>query len=211
MNFLRLKSAVVDQYRRTYPQYWLDMLVERVRRDARNRRQEVEGLRLRFGQVLAIKRHAWLDLELVIPGLNIVTNNGDLYYAQMSCGESPASTIDYDGSNGGLRLGSGSTSPTKSSNDVTTFLAGTGHALDATYEKTNDSDSDNTGAATDTVTWRYSYTTSEGNVSGINEGAIVDNRTTPNTALTHFLFASTWAKTSSDTAKIFANHNALGV
>lgn len=205
MNFLRLKSAALEYYRRTYPQYWLDMLVERIRKDA------PRDVSLRFGQVLAIKRHAYLDLELVVPGLNIVTNNGDLYYAQMACGESPASTIDYDGSNAGLRLGSGSTSPTKTSNDVTTFLAGTGHALDATYEKTNDGDSDNTGAATDTVTWRYSYTTSEGNVSGINEGAIVDNRTTPNTALTHFLFAATFTKSSSDTLKVFANHNYLGV
>lgn len=208
MNFLKLKSAALEHYRRTYPQYWLDMLVERVRRDVRNQRQDAI---LRFGQILAVKRHVGLDLEMVVPGLNIVTNNGDLYYAQMASGETPASTIDYDGSNGGLRLGSGSTSPTKSSNDVTTFLSGTGHALDSGYEKTNDNDADNTGATTDTVTWRFSYTTAEGNVSGINEGAIVDNRTTPTTALTHFLFAASFAKTSSDTLKVFVNHLANGV
>lgn len=208
MNFLKLKSAALEYYRRTYPQYWLDMLVERVRQDMRNQRQDVI---VRIGQVLAVKRHVGLDLELVVPGLNIVTNNGDLYYAQTGAGETPGSTISYHGTNGGLRLGSGSTSPTKSSNDVTTFLSGTGKALDSGYRKTNDNDADNTGAGTKVITWRYSYITSEANVSGINEGAIVDNRTTPTTALTHFLFAASFSKSSSDTLKVFANHAANGI
>jgi hypothetical protein len=147
--------------------------------------------------------------QVLIPAANIVTNDGDIYYAQMVCGETP--TDDFDHSNAGLRLGSANTAPAKTDTDVTTFLSSSGHALDATYEKTNDGDADNTGAGTDIVTWRYSYTTSEGNVSGIQEGAIVDNRTTPTAALTHFLFASSFSKTSSDTLKVFVNHTMNGV
>lgn len=204
MNFLPLLSEAKRRFRRQYPQYWLDALVERVRRSS--------GLRPEFvnvgGQVLAIVRHAHLDLELIVPGVNIVTNDGDTYYAQSIAGESP--TDDFDGTNSGLRLGSAATSPAKTDTDVTTFLSGSGHALDATYEKTNDADADNTGAGVDIVTWRFSYLTSEGNVSGIQEGAIVDNRTTPTAALTHFLFAASFNKTSSDTLKVFVNHTLNG-
>jgi hypothetical protein len=147
--------------------------------------------------------------ELVIPGINIVTTKGDIYYAQMVSSESP--TNDFDGANSGLRLGSTATTPTKADNDVTTFLATSGHALDATYERTVDPDTDNTGSGANIVTWRFSYLTSEGNVSSIQEGAIVDHRTTPTGALTHFLFAASFSKTSSDTLKVFVNHEFTGV
>lgn len=204
MNFLRLLSEGRQRYKRNYAQYWLDQLVERVRQE--NHRDDSIAV---TGQVLAILRNELLGAELVMPGANIVTNDGDIYYAQMICSETP--TDDFDAAASGLRLGSSNTAPTKSDTDVTTFLATSGHALDATYEKTNDGDADNTGAGVDIVTWRYSYLTSEGNVSGIQEGAIVDNRTTPTAALTHFLFAASFSKTSSDTLKCFINHEILGV
>jgi hypothetical protein len=202
MNFLRLTSEALARFRARHPQYWLDMLVE----------QELAGRRRQVaiaGTVLAVLRQPELGLERVIPGLNIVTNDGDQYYAQMACGETP--TDDFDGGSGGLRLGSSNTAPTKTDTDVTTFLSGTGHALDATYEKTNDGDSDNTGAGVDVVTWRFSYATGEGNASGIQEGAIVDSISSPTAALTHFLFAASFNKTSSDTLKVFVNHTMNGV
>ena len=202
MNFLRLKSEAAARFRAQHPQYWLDMLAERVIAD---RQREIAIA----GTVLGVLRHQALGLELTVPGVNIVTNDGDQYYAQMACGESP--TDDFDGASGGLRLGSGSTSPSKTDTDGRTFLSGSGHALDATYEKTNDGDSDNTGAGVDVVTWRFSYLTSEGNVNSIAEGAIVDDRTTPTAALSHFLFAASFNKTNSDTLKVFVNHTMNGV
>lgn len=204
MNFLKLISDARARYRVQHPQYWLDELVARVLAE----RKDTEGV-LVTGKVLAVIRQPQLGLELVIPGLNIVTDKGDKYYAQKACGETP--TDDFSGTNAGLRLGTGSTSPTKSSGDVTTENSAGRHALDSTYEKTNDADADNTGAGVDIVTWRFSYTTSEGNISAINEGAIVDNRTTPTGALTHFLFAASFNKTSSDTLKVFVNHTMNGV
>lgn len=203
MNYLKLMSEFRQREKHILAnvgQYWTDRLVEKMQAQHHNHV-------LVTGKVLAV-----LDGpmgRIVIPGLNVVTNSGDLYYAQSAAGETP--TDDFDAAASGLRLGDSNTAPTKSDTDVTNFLAGTGHALDATYEKTNDGDADNTGAAVDTVTWRYSYLTSEGNAVGIEEGAIVDNRTTPTDALTHFLFAALFDKTSSDTLKVFVNHNMLGV
>lgn len=147
--------------------------------------------------------------QLLIPARNIVTNAGDQYYAQSSAGEAP--TNDFDAAAAGLRLGSATTTPTKTNTDVGTFLAGTGHTLDAGYEKTNDDDTDNTGAGVDIVTWRFSYGTSEGNANGIAEGAIADDRVTPTALLTHFLFGSSFNKTSGDTLKVFVNHTMNGV
>jgi len=147
--------------------------------------------------------------KTIIHGVNIVTDDGDTYYAQSACGETPDD--DFDGASSGLRLGDDNTTPTKSDTDVTSFLSGSAHALDGTYPQTDDQDGDNSGAGVDIVTWRFSYTTGEGNVSGIDEGAIVDDRTTPTAALCHFLFAATFSKTASDTLKIFVNHTFNGV
>lgn len=202
--FLRKLSEGRARFRRHYPQYWLDALVERIRRE--NPHDEAIGV---TGTVLAVLRNELLAAELIVPGVNIVTDAGDIYYAQSAAGETPDD--DFNGANSGLRLGGDNTAPTKSDTDVTTFLSGTGKALDATYEKTNDDDTDNTGAAANVVTWRYSYATGEGNTTGIIEGAIVDNRTTPTAALTHFLFAASFDKTSNDTLKVFVNHLFEGV
>lgn len=161
------------------------------------------------GRAIAILENVKTGKRRIIHGLNIVTNDGDTYYAQMACGEAPDD--DFDGASAGIRLGSDNTAPDKADIDVTTFLAGTDHDLDATYERTADPDSDNTGSGVDIVTWRFSYLTSEGNQNGIIEGAIVDDQTTPTAALTHFLFAASFNKTASDTLKVFVNHEFDGV
>jgi hypothetical protein len=202
MNFLRLKSEALARFRVKHSQYWLDMLVNQLLRE---QQREIAIT----GTVLAVLRDPRLGLELITRGVNIVTNDGDQYYAQMACGESP--TDDFDGASAGLRLGDDATAPTKSDTDVTSFLADSAHALDATYEKTNDDDPANLDAGVDVVTWRFSYTTGEGNVSGIVEGAVVDDRTTPTAALSHFLFEASFDKTSSDTLKVFLNHTMNGV
>lgn len=191
------------RFRRTWSQYWLDALVERYTRERGLRLDQI----MMTGQVLAILRNDLLDEEIIVPGVNIITNDGDLYYAQSAAGETPGD----DFPSGGLRLGSASTTPVKTNTDLGTFLSGSAHALDATYPKTNDDTSGNTGAGTDIVTWRFSYTTGEGNVSSIAEGAIVDNTTTPTAALTHFLFAASFDKTSSDTLTVLTNHQFDGV
>jgi len=169
----------------------------------------LDSVRLK-GKIVAVLEDVKTGDMKIVDGKNLVTDYGDLYYAQMAAGETVSQ--DMDGANAGIRLGSCNTAPNKTEDDVITFLSGTIMTLDTGYEKTSDTDSDNTGAGTDIVTWRYSYATDQGNVSGIVEGAICANRTTPSgtDCLTRFTFASAFTKTSSDTLKIFVNHNFYG-
>lgn len=167
----------------------------------------LKGLQEEGWNVLAVLEDVNTGSRLVVPGKNIVTNEGDKYYAQKAAGESP--TTDFTA--GGLRLGSNGAAPAKTDADVGTFLAGTGHAEAAGYPKSNDTDPDNTGALVDAVTWLFSYTTAEANVAGIAEGAIVDNTGAPTKALSHFLFGAPFAKTAANTLKVFVNHQMNGV
>jgi len=140
----------------------------------------------------------------IIPLKNIVTNDGDRYYATKGAGESAYFTV------GGMRLGTGVDAPVKADTDVETFLAGSGKVIYATYPKTNDTDPDNTGAAVDSVSWCVSYAAGEATGDNISELAIVDNIVTPTKALNHALFAAPFNKTAADTLKVFVNHNLLG-
>ena len=157
--------------------------------------------------VVAVLKEWMSDKAILIPGKNIVTNEGDLFYAQKAMGETPTTNF----LTGGLRLGTGTTSPAKTDTDVTTLVASSGKAITSGYPKTNDSDADNTGKGTDVATWKFDYATSEVNVSGIAEGAIVDNTTTPTKALSHFLFGASFSKTSSNTLTVYVNHTFNGV
>lgn len=154
--------------------------------------------------VVAMLRDERTGKTRLVPGCNVVTNGGDQYYAEAAAG-TPSWSV------AGMRLGTDNTTPTKSDTDVTTFLSGSGKAIDSGYPKTDDDDSDNTGAGVDIVTWRVSYGTGEANGTGIAELAIVDNLSTPTKALAHALFAASFDKTSSDTLKIFLNHEMAGV
>jgi len=156
-----------------------------------------------IGKVIVVLRNVKTGEKKIIHGINIVTDKGDKYYAQSVCGEIPDD--DFDGANSGLRLGSDNTPPKKSDNDVTTFLAESAQALDAGYPKTNDNDLENSGKGVNIVSWRYSYGNDEGNVNGIIEGAIVDDRINPSGALTHFLFDEMFGKSFIVTMEVFVN------
>ena len=144
---------------------------------------------------------------------NIVTNDGDLYYAQKSVGGTP--TSDFGGSDGRMELRTGSATPAKAHvySDVTTPVTASRKAKDCTYPKTADDDSDNTGAGADIVTWRTSWTTSDFNATAIIGGCFHVGGASPASGsklLTHFSITS-FNKTASDTLKIFVNHTFNGV
>ena len=144
---------------------------------------------------------------------NIVTNDGDLYYAQKSVGGTP--TTDFGGSDGRMELRTGSATPAKAHvySDVTTPVTASRKAKDSGYPKTADDDSDNTGAGTDIVTWRTSWTTSDFNATAIIGGCFHAGGASPASGsklLTHFSITS-FNKTASDTLKIFVNHTFNGV
>jgi len=144
----------------------------------------------------------------VIVGENIVTDAGDEYYAQKACGESPTHVFSdmYLAS-----AGPGTPSKTDVRTDFTD-ISGSNKTKSGGYPKTNDTDADNPGMTTDTITWLFSYSTSDGDWSGITHAYITVNA--PGAGehlLTSIKFAAGWAKDSNTSAKVFVNHNQLGV
>lgn len=205
MTYLPLTSQVRNRYNKIQSgisAYWIDKMAEELQGRYKSKTTIA-------GVVVAVLKNPELELEVVIPGMNVVTNDGDLYYAQSAVAETP--TDDFDAAGAGFHLGTNNTAPTKADTDVTVEDTAGRKATDATYPLTNDPDGDNIGAGVDIVTWRVSYTIAEAIITGIWEGAIVDSRTTATAALTHFLFAAQFNKTASDTLKVFVNHEMLGV
>ena len=162
-------------------------------------------------------------------GSNIVTNDGDIYYAKRACGESPASNENFgarSGSTGAtciLQNPSSADSLAKADayGQVSNPIVTSGAQKDCTsaYPKTNDGDSDNTGAGTDVVTYKFAWTTSQIDTSSgnaITGGCIVDKAATLGGSikiLTHWNFSSpaSFHKTSTDTLTLYVNHTMNGV
>ncbi len=162
-------------------------------------------------------------------GSNIVTNDGDIYYAKRACGESPASNENF----GAIASGAGATcilqNPSSADSlakadaygQVSNPIVTSGAQKDCTsaYPKTNDGDSDNTGAGTDVVTYKFAWTTSQIDTSSgnaITGGCIVDKAATLGGSikiLTHWNFSSpaSFHKTSTDTLTLYVNHTMNGV
>ncbi|GAG77122.1 unnamed protein product [marine sediment metagenome] len=99
------------------------------------------------------KRHIW--------GRNIVTNDGDLWYAESACGE--VVTIDHDSLYLATANDEGGGAPTKTSTYGNfTVHAGSEKHVTVAYPQTNDADGDNTGSGVDIVSWKFEYTTGDG-------------------------------------------------
>lgn len=146
------------------------------------------------------------DGKLLIPASNIVTDDGDVYYAQMGAGESPTNAF------GILELGSAGTPAKGADRSAFTPIASTEKAHDGTYPKANDGDADNTGGGVDVTTYLTSYTKADFNATGISHGWITN--ATPGASepiLTGYAFAASFNKTADDTLKVFTNHTMNGV
>lgn len=157
----------------------------------------------------------------VVESHNRVVAEGTKYYAQRGANETPTYTFNA----GKLALASSyrvtEASGTAQTLNSLVFTSGTSgiRAFDSTYPKTNDSDTDNTGAGTSVATYRRTYTTSEANFT-IKALAICRAGATTNPAaasalrkiLNYLTFsaAEQITKTSSQTLKVFVNHTFSG-
>ena len=157
-------------------------------------------------------------------GSNLVTNDGDIYYAKRSASETPASNENFGASACVLQNPSSANTIAKTDayGQVTNPIVTSGavRGLSAGYPKTADADSDNTGASADAISYRFDWATNQIDTSAgnpITGGAIYDvGQTSPVAAtkiLTHWNFTSpaTFHKTSTDTLKLFVNHTFNGV
>ncbi len=141
----------------------------------------------------------------VIKGKNIVTDEGDIYYAQKVSGETTDFETPY------LRLGTGTDTPAKTDTDVTTYITGSAKIVDSGFPQRNNADPGNTDGGVDTVTWKITYALGDLNTTGISEGAIVDDATSPTKAICHFLFSSAFDVADTDQLTVYVNHTFTGV
>ena len=160
------------------------------------------------GNVVVVLENAHTGKKRVFKAKNLVTDAGDLHYAEHGAHASPTNVF------GIFELATGHTAvPAKGQNrsNITGYVTGSQKAMTATYPKVNDVDSDNTGAGVDIVTYLVSYLTSEANNGAITE--VIITNVTPGASepiLTHADLTS-FAKTSSDTLKVFVNHTLTGI
>jgi hypothetical protein len=159
--------------------------------------------------VLAVLGRDFGREKILIPAHNIVTDEGDKYYAQKAVAESPTNPFNRLAM-ASARTGAWTKSGATSQYGNATVISGSSQAFDSTYPKTNDSDADNTGDGVDVVTFRVSYTAASFNGTVI-AGIIHDSAQTSGTSplLTGFDITS-FTKTASDTLKFFVNHNVTG-
>lgn len=144
--------------------------------------------------------------KILIPASNIVTDAGDLHYAQRAVSESLTNAFGIG------ELASAGTPGKTANRSAFTPIASTQKAHASTYPKRNDGDADNTGAGTDVVTFLQSYTKADFNATGITHGMITN--TSPGASeplLTGYAFAASFNKTADDTLKVFVNHTMNGV
>lgn len=163
------------------------------------------------GLVTAILRDEITGLYRVYRTRNIITDVGDIYYAQLGAGEAVTNAFDS------LWLGqaAGSSAPAKGNDsDDLDFIASTAKTVKATYPKTNDTgDADNTGDGVDIVTWTFEYAAGDFTHAAITDGMIgVGAYGAAEPILTHFEFTGgAFEKTASDTLKVIVNHAFTGV
>lgn len=157
--------------------------------------------------VIMIVRNEAGEIKGIYKSKNIVTDAGDLYYAEMAAGQVPTNAF----ANCFLGTGAGGENKADDFGDLT-LIASTEKAPTATYPMTDDQDADNTGAATDSVTYKYEWTGADFAAASIVCGGIAEaaaSGTDP--LLTRFVFAPAFAKTATDTLTLYVNHNFLGV
>lgn len=155
---------------------------------------------------------------------NIVTNDGDLYYAERAAlltTGTPISPVptDFTDANGVpdmiMELYNGASGAPAKGNDrsnLTGLVTGSDQVIDGTYPKVNDGDADNTGAGTDIVTYRVSYAKGDANDTGIDDVILTNPSPGASEALLmHAEFAAAFDKTANDTLKVFVNHQMNGV
>ncbi len=179
------------------------------------------------GHVVAVLTNTKTGRKRVYETHNIVTDDGDIYYAERAALLTVGSPIapvptNFTDANGVpdmiMELYDNSpvnTVPGKAndrSDLLGTIAPSSGQGMDATYPLVSDPDVDNTGSGVDIVTYRVSYIKANANLPLITD--VILTNPTPGAAeplIMHAEFAAAFTKTSDDTLKVFVNHRFNGV
>ena len=175
------------------------------------------------GKVVAVLLGPGGDVKQVAEGRNIVTNGGDLYYAERAAllttgtpiSPVPTNFTDVNGVPDMIMgYGTAGAAPGKTSDrsNITARTTGSELALDATYPLVNDPDADNTGSGTDIVTYHHEYGAGVGTDTGIDRVYLTNPSPGPSEVLLMYAVISPVInKGAGDTLKLFVNHQLNGV
>lgn len=172
------------------------------------------------GRIVLVKTNIYTGVKQVIEAKNIVTDQGDEFYARRAVILQPDDDMFTTGAafafDGEMELGNDTSPSAPGKTDdrsvmVGFFVTGSQKAMDSTYPKVNDGDGDNSGAGIDIVTYLVSYLTSEANASDIQQVIITNPGFGANEPLLMYATFTPFTKTSSDTLKVFVNHTMTGV
>ena len=156
--------------------------------------------------VVAVITHAD-GSQTVRRGGNIVTDAGNVWYAQKACAESPTNAF------ANIVLGSTATPAIDHADNYShiTPIGSTSKAKSSGYPKTNDDDANNTDKDTDVVSWKFVYAANDFTAAEVTEGIItISGATGTNPILCHWEFVAHFAITATDALTVFVNHTMLG-
>ena len=157
--------------------------------------------------LLVLENHKTGKVEYIW-GRNIVTTAGDVWYAQKSCGQTPTNNFTD------LYLATAGPATPGVSDNYGSFTGVTGEkTVGSGYPMVPDSDTDNTGLGTTIVSWRFSYATTDGPYLTPIGWSFISIPSASGTVaiLNSYKWSSTWVKDASTSAKVFANHQLLGI
>lgn len=156
-------------------------------------------------------------MEKVVEAHNIVTTSGNQYYAERGANQTPAMTFNAGRLTVAASYLSTETNTRTFGDFVRTTFTGT-QAFDATYPRTSDPDTDNTGAGATIVTYRRTYSTTQANFTikalGVSRAGATSTAAASLKKLLNYVtlsVAQQVTKTSAQTLKVFVNHTMLGV
>ena len=170
------------------------------------------------GHVVLITINELTGEKKIHEGHNIVTNAGDLYYAQLGAQVSPSPDVKGAGWAAYLHDGSPSTITPAKTHDFSVGtggqdIAGSEKAIESTYQKLNDGDADNTGAGADIITYKFRWVGADGNWTDIRTGMIAaSDASGTDPILTIFgLPSAPVNKDANTTLVVYVNHEITGV
>ena len=142
----------------------------------------------------------------LIPGSNIVTSDGDQYYAEASVGAALTNAFGIH------EMASGGTPGKSADRSDFTTIGSSEKAHTGGYPTNDDSDADNTGAGVTVVSYLATYSKSDFSHAAITHGIITNSGPgASEPLLTGYAFSGSFQKTTNDTLKVFVNHALTGV
>ena len=154
--------------------------------------------------------------RMLLPAANLVTDDGDRYYARLIANEAPSPAFNslYLSS---VAWGAGHPQKATTSENLASVVAGGEKVVTAGYPQTADPDPDNPDAGLNVVTWQFSYAKADVSDPGIEAGALAAagiaawGAAPAQPILTGFTIVPPINKTANDTLKVIVNHTMNGV